>query len=58
VLSIEDCRRLLGSPSLSDEDVAEIRDTLQAFAVTLVDGFVQKHAGVRRTRPEERVQKP
>ena len=58
MLSIEECRRLLGSPRLSDAEVAEIRDTLQAFAATLVDGFVEKHAGAHRTPAEERSQKP
>ena len=58
MLSIEDCRRLLGSPHLSDAEVAEIRDTLRAFAVTLVEGFVKKHAGANRTTPGERLQKP
>ena len=45
MLSNEECRRLLGSPPLSDEEVAEIRDTLQEFAVTLVDGVVTSRTG-------------
>ncbi len=38
---LDDCRRLLGDPALSDAEVADIRDALDAFARTLIDGFVR-----------------
>jgi len=41
MLSIEECRTILGKPELTDEQIAEIRDTLCAFAHTLIDGFLR-----------------
>ena len=42
MLSIEECRRILGQPAMSDEQVTEIRDSLYAFAHALVDDHVRK----------------
>ena len=41
MLSIEECRRLLGPIDLSDEEVAELRDTLDAFARAMIDGLLK-----------------
>ena len=38
---LDECRRHLDDLPLSDEQVAEIRDTLDAFARALIDGFVR-----------------
>jgi len=42
VLSIDECRRILGQPAMPDEQVAEIRDALYAFAHALVDDYVRE----------------
>ena len=44
MLTIEECRTLLGNPDLSDEQVRDIRDTLYAFAYTFIDAFLKKHS--------------
>jgi len=52
MLSIEECRSILGLPELSDDQVAEIRDTLYAFAHTLIDEYLrERRAGAS---PESR----
>jgi hypothetical protein len=40
MLSDEDCHRILGDRGLSDEQIATVRDTLNAFALVLVDEFL------------------
>jgi hypothetical protein len=50
-VSLERCREILGLP-LSDAEIAEIRDTLLAFAYTLVDGFIRDHA----SNPAEKIE--
>ena len=42
MLSIEECRRVLGDPDLSDERIAELRDALHAFAVLFVDEYLRE----------------
>jgi hypothetical protein len=51
MLSIEECRAILGHPELTDQQVAEIRDTLYGFAHSLIDEYL-------RERRERRSQKP
>lgn len=46
MLTVDECRDILGLPDLSDECVAEIRDALYAFAGTFVDEFLrERHEG-------------
>jgi len=47
MLSIEDCRQILGKPELTDEQVAEIRDSLYCFAHAFVDEYLRR----RKTHP-------
>jgi hypothetical protein len=51
MLSIDECRRLLGQPAMSDEQVVAIRDDLYAFAHALVDDYVRQR-GHRSPKPE------
>ena len=44
MLSVEECRRILGTPQLSDEEVAEIRDSLVAFSRLFIDDYLRTHA--------------
>jgi hypothetical protein len=41
MLSIEELRRHLNRPGLTDEQVADLRDTLYCFARVLVEGYVR-----------------
>lgn len=45
MLSVEECRTILGLPALSDDEVAEIRDTLYAFAHTLIGEYLRERRG-------------
>jgi hypothetical protein len=47
MLSIEECRRLLGYPDWSDEQVTEVRDTLQAFASLCLDEYLRERGEAR-----------
>jgi hypothetical protein len=47
MLSIEECRQILGKPALTDEQVVEIRDSIYCFAHALVDDYVRR----RKTLP-------
>ncbi len=49
MLSIEECRKILGKPELSDEQIVEIRDSLYCFAHALVDEHLRKRR-LDRTR--------
>ncbi len=49
MLSIEECRKILGKPELTDEQVAEIRDTLYSFAHAMVDEYLRRR-GHKRPR--------
>ncbi len=42
MLSVEQCRTLLGMRNLSDEQVAEIRDALYCFGHLLVEEFIRE----------------
>ena len=42
MLSIDECRRLLGNPDWSDERVVEVRDALQAFASLCLDEYLRE----------------
>jgi hypothetical protein len=42
MLSVEECRTILGQTELTDEQVAEIRDTLYGFAQTLVEEYLRE----------------
>ena len=53
MLSVEECRRILGVPQLSDEEVAEIRDILSAFAQVFIDDYLRKIKGAKPS-PNER----
>lgn len=48
MLSIDECRRLLGNPDWSDERVAAVRDALQAFASLCLDEYLRER---RERRP-------
>lgn len=48
MLSLDDCRRRLNDPTLSDEQLAEIRDTLNAFARLLVEDYIRTHRRPRQ----------
>ena len=39
MLSIDECRRLLGRPDMSDEEVAEFLDDLRHFLDQFLDDF-------------------
>jgi hypothetical protein len=41
-LSVAECREILGIPELTDEQVAEIRDTLYGFARVFLDEFLRE----------------
>lgn len=41
MLTVEECRDILGLPNVPDERVAEIRDALYAFAGTFVDEYLR-----------------
>lgn len=41
MLTVDECRDILGLPDVPDEQVAEIRDTLYAFAGTFVDQYLR-----------------
>jgi hypothetical protein len=52
MLSIDECRAKLGVPDLSDEQVAEIRDTLYGFAHTLIDEYLRDRKARRSPKPQ------
>jgi len=56
MLSIERCRRVLKQPSMSEDDVTQIRDTLYSFATLLVDSYVREHPDKFPTPPHGKVQ--
>ncbi len=47
MLSIDECRKILGKPELTDKQVAEIRDSLYSFAHAMVDEYLRRR-GHRR----------
>ena len=49
MLSIDELRALLGRPQMSDKQVAEIRDTLYAFADTFIGMFLEEQKAKRRS---------
>jgi len=52
MLSIEECRQILGKPELTDEQIVEIRDSLYCFAHALVDEYLRS-----REKPPPRAAK-
>jgi hypothetical protein len=42
MLSIEELRKSLNRPNMSDEQVAEIRDALYCFARIFVEGYLRE----------------
>jgi hypothetical protein len=48
MLTIDECRRLLGNPDWSDEQVVEIRDALQAFASLCIDEYLRERQQAKR----------
>tara|TARA_Y100000310_G_scaffold345243_1_gene463060 strand:- start:1616 stop:1819 length:204 start_codon:yes stop_codon:yes gene_type:complete len=42
-LSISKCRQILKQPSMSDEDVEQVRDTLYCFANLCIDSYLLEH---------------
>jgi hypothetical protein len=47
MLSLDECRTILGLPDLTDEQTREIRDTLYGFAHTLIHQYLRE----RKNRP-------
>ncbi len=45
MLSIEELRKSLKRPELSDDQVAGLRDTLYCFARVLVEGYLREREG-------------
>lgn len=43
MLTTEDVRRRLNDPTIPEERLAEIRDTLNAFARLAVEAYLQAH---------------
>lgn len=43
MLTIEQCRRILGLEELSDEQVTTIRDNLYGFSHMLTDRYIRDH---------------
>jgi hypothetical protein len=48
-ISIDECRRLIGKPELSDAQVSEIRDALYGFARVMIQGYIWER-GQKRQR--------
>lgn len=42
MLSIDECRQILKRPELTDQQVADIRDSLYCFAHALVDEYLRQ----------------
>ena len=53
MLSVEECRRILGVPQLSDEEVVEIRDTLVAFVQVFIDDYLRKIKAAKPSPDEQ-----
>jgi hypothetical protein len=50
MMSVDQLRDLLGHPELSDRQVADIRDTLYAFADTFIGLYLNGRKADRRSR--------
>jgi hypothetical protein len=48
MLSLDECRQILGLPDLTDDQVREIRDTLYGFAHTLIDEHLREKRRLRQ----------
>ena len=46
MLSVAQCRALLGEDGLSDEDIEKMRLTLYGFADMLTERYIQEHPKV------------
>ncbi len=53
MLSIEELRAQLGQPDMPDNQVADIRDTLYAFADTFIHMYLEERRAKRRPRTEQ-----
>jgi predicted DNA-binding ribbon-helix-helix protein len=42
MLSLDNCRRILNFPQLSDDEVREIRDTLYSFVRVFIDDYLKQ----------------
>lgn len=42
MIDLDDVRRILKKPDLSDEDAGQIRDDLYAFAHALIDDYIRE----------------
>ncbi len=51
MLSIEECRAILGRPDLTDQQITDIRDTLYGFARTLIDEYLREQRERRSQEP-------
>ncbi len=45
MLSIEECRRLMGRPDLTDEEITEFLADLDAFLSQILDDFFRDEVG-------------
>lgn len=48
MLTTEDVRQRLNDPTLTEDRLAEIRDTLNAFARLAVEAYLQQHLHQKR----------
>lgn len=56
MLTLEQARKLLNDPTLSDEDVLEIRDQLYALAEIIYEQWEIDRAKEKKRRLEEKTQ--
>lgn len=52
-LSVKDCRHYLGRIDLSDNEIADLRDTLYGYAEVLIDQYIEAKPNVRKTPEDE-----
>jgi hypothetical protein len=45
MLSIEELRKMLGRPELTDEQLEQIRDDLYCFARVFIDAYLRQRRG-------------
>jgi len=48
MLSYDECRKILGRPELTDEQVEQIRDSLYAFAHAMIDDYIKNGRKLRK----------